>query len=68
MDTGERDTCTDVAPRGARYFECSVCHCRFDVENEEYSEPTTWLADGTGTLPRFCPCCGRLVRWLSDED
>lgn len=61
-------TCANVAPSSAPWFECSECHGRITVTDVAYEEPTTWKADGTGTVPAFCPVCGRRILWDEEGD
>lgn len=61
-------TCTNVAPPDSPWFECSECHGSVIVTNVTYEEPTTWQADGTGTVPTFCPVCGRRIVWDWDDE
>lgn len=60
-------TCANVADPRSPYFECSECHGRMKVEDVAYEEPIVWERDGTGTVPAFCPVCGRRIVWDADE-
>lgn len=49
--------------RRSDLFQCSECHCRFELTDGELEQPTFWEADGTGSLPHFCPGCGAPIAW-----